>query len=161
MNSMPDHDPVAERGIAITRTLSRAVPVCWKLLDHVSAAREWRALAEWVRWLATRYDLAPRTIPPCWYRHGSFVEELSALRTGWLAAFAADAPGGAPLDWHTMLWGTCDRLQHTVSRTGCTKDEHRDGQPARWLTAPDPGFAHMVDADMDERQRLLSPPSWS
>jgi hypothetical protein len=46
MNSMPEHDPVAERGLAITGTLSRAVPVCWKVLDHVSAAREWRALAE-------------------------------------------------------------------------------------------------------------------
>jgi hypothetical protein len=157
MNSMPDDD---QPGLAFTGTLSRPVPVCWKLLDHITAGREWRALAEWVRWLAIRYNLAPKTIPACWYRHGALVEELSALRTGWLAAFTPDAPGGTLLDWHTMFWGTRDRLQQTVRLAACIS-EHRDDQPAPWLTAPDLGFARMVDDDMDERLRLRRPPSWS
>ena len=136
------------------------MPVCWKILDRATAAREWPAMAEWVRWLATRYALAPRTIPPCWYRHGALVEELSALRTGWLAAFAPHAPGSAPLDWHTMFAATRSRLDETVSRGGCTKGEHRDDQTATWLAIPDPGFAAAAEADLASRVQTPVTPGW-
>jgi hypothetical protein len=127
------------------------VPVCWKTLDRASAAREWAALADWVRWLATRYALATRTIPPCWYHHGGIVEELSALRTSWLAAFAPDARLGAALDWHHMFDGTRSRLNETARATCCTTDTHRGDDTASWLTIPDPGFAAACDADLANR----------
>jgi hypothetical protein len=127
------------------------VPVCWATLDRVTAAREWAALGDWVRWLATRYGLATSTVPPCWYRHGGIVEELSALRTGWLAAYAPDARPSAALHWHHMFDGTRDRLHQTTRFNGCTNDDHRDDDLARWLTIPDPRFDATPDADLANR----------
>jgi hypothetical protein len=132
--------------------------VCWKVIDRENAAQQWPAMADWVRWLATRYVLSPRTIPPCWYHHGALVEELSALRTGWLAAFAPDATGSAPLDWHAAFAATRSRLDETVSRGGCTKDDHRGDHTASWLAIPDPDFAAACEADLAGRvQTPVSP----
>lgn len=129
MNSTPGEGTHSEAA-------SRPLPVCWAVLDDESALEELSALAEWVRWLATRYTLAPRTIPPCWQHHGALVEELSALRTGWLTAFAPDATDETPLDWHIMFWAARNRLEETVSRIGCIKENHRNDQPAAWLAVP-------------------------
>lgn len=136
-------------------------PVCWKILDRHAARREWPALAEWVRWLVTRYTLTPRTLPPCWYRHGGLVEELSALRSGWLAAFAPDAPGSAPLDWHTMFASTRARLEESVSRNGCTKDAHTGEKIPGWVTAEDEAFAAAVDDDVAGREEIPQTPPWA
>src|SRR5665213_346514 len=154
MTTTPDDDPFPPFDLAALAGAWQPIPVCWKILDHDAAAREWPAMAEWVRWLATRYTLAPRTIPPCWYRHGALVEELSALRTGWLAAFAPDAPGNAPLDWHSALAASRSRLDATVSRGGCTKDDHRDDQTATWPTMPDQDFAAVAEADLADRAHM-------
>ena len=135
-------------------------PVCWKILDRHAARREWRSLAEWVRWLVARYTLTPRTLPPCWYRHGGLVEELSALRTGWLAAFAPDAPGSAPLDWHTMLAATRARLEESVSRSGCTKETHTDEKVPSWVTADDHAFSSAIDDDVERREEISAAPPW-
>jgi hypothetical protein len=137
---VPEDDPLRRLTPTLADTWQLA-PVCWKTLDREAAARELVALAGWVRWLATRYVLSPRTIPPCWSNHGRMVEELSALRTGWLAAFAPDARLDAPLHWHHDFDATRSRLNETVSWSGCTKDEHRGDDTARWLTIPDTGFA--------------------
>jgi hypothetical protein len=137
---LPPFDPPA---LAATW---QSLPVCWKVLDAPTAAHELRALGDWVRWLATRYTLAPRTIPACWHRHGTLVEELSALRTGWLAAFAPDAPGGAALDWHDMFANTRHRLHDSVSRNGCAHD-HRDDDTAAWLTTTDPELGTACEAE--------------
>ncbi|MGH3263977.1 MAG: hypothetical protein ACRDNS_18515 [Trebonia sp.] len=136
-------------------------PVCWKHLDRATARREWAALAEWARWLVGRYALTPRTVPPCWYRHGTLVEELSALRTGWLAAFAPDAPGSGSLDWHTMFAATRTRLDDAVNRVGCTKDDHRDDQIPRWLSADAPEYEKAVTNDLDARSNTPPPPPWN
>jgi hypothetical protein len=133
--------------------------VCWKVLDPETATREWPTMAEWVRWLANRYVLSPRTIPPCWYHHGGMLEELSALRTGWLAAFAPDAAGSAPLDWHAAFAATRGRLEETVSRSGCTKDDHRVDHTASWLARPDPDFAAAFEADLANRAHRPAPPA--
>jgi hypothetical protein len=79
------------------------------------------------------------------------VEELSALRSGWLAAYASDARLSAALDWHHDFDGTRDRLHETTRWNGCTNDDHRDEDIARWLTIPDPGFAAKCDADLANR----------
>jgi hypothetical protein len=161
MTATPEDDSFPPFDLAALAGAWQPVPVCWKILDHDAAAREWAAMAEWVRWLATRYTLAPRTIPPCWYRHGALIEELSALRTGWLAAFAPDAPGSAPLDWHTMFAATRNRLDETVSRGGCTKDDHRDDQIATWLTTPDSSFTDAIEEDLSSRDQTPAPPAWN
>jgi hypothetical protein len=140
--------PFDPPGLADTWQL---VPVCWKTLDAATAGHQWVALGDWVRWLATRYALATRTIPPCWYRHGGMVEELSALRTGWLAAFAPDGRLSAGLDWHHMFDATRSRLNETASRTGCNLGPHRGDHVASWLTIPDPGFAAACEADLANR----------
>jgi hypothetical protein len=49
---------------------------------------EHEALADWIAWLMDRYSLDHRTVPCCWDQHGALVEELSALRTAWLASYA-------------------------------------------------------------------------
>jgi hypothetical protein len=114
-------------------------PVCWKTLDGASTERELRVLDEWIRWLVRRYALTPAAdmVLPCWYRHGTIVEELSALHTGWLAAFAPDAPGSAPLDWHAMFAGTQTRLRETRGRSGCMGKEHREEHMYGWAAADD------------------------
>ena len=54
-------------------------PVCWPVIDGEAAYVAWSGLDTWVRWCARRYALDQRTIPPCWWRHGALVEELTAL----------------------------------------------------------------------------------
>ena len=68
-------------------------PVNWSRLSPDQAAARWAALDEWVRWLARRYSLDHRDLPPCWYAHGDLVEELSALHTAHQAAFDPGGPG--------------------------------------------------------------------
>jgi hypothetical protein len=160
MTATPEDDelPTLDPPTRTERWLVDAV--CWKVLDRETAAEQWPAMDEWVRWLSTRYVLSPRTIPPCWYHHSGMVEELSALRTGWLAAFAPDATGGAPLDWHDAFAATRSRLDETVNRSGCTKDDHRQDHTASWLTIPDPDFAAACETDLANRaHRPVSPTS--
>jgi hypothetical protein len=75
-------------------------PVVWKDLDDVTAAKTWRALADWVAWLRGRYPLA-RQVPPCWWRHPELVEETTALWLAWKDAYLEKgAPLTAAADWH-------------------------------------------------------------
>jgi hypothetical protein len=109
-----------------TRSESFApIPVCWPTLDGTEAHARLEELADWISWLLQRYTLDYRTIPPCWASHGALVEELSALRTGWLTAYAQDARGDAPLHWHTDFAAARQRLTDCTARTGCRPAEHR------------------------------------
>ena len=101
------------------------LPLCWPALTEQEQEEQLEALTDWTRWLAQRYALDHRTIPPCWAQHGALLEELSALRTAWLTAFAVTSPGDAPLDWHTSFAAARQRLVDWVSRTGCRSGEHR------------------------------------
>lgn len=101
-------------------------PVCWATLDDAAADAALNALGGWVSWVTRRYALDQRIVPPCWHRHGALVEELSALRTGWQAAYSPTAPGNAPLDWQAMFAAARHRLQEWVARTGCRANEHRE-----------------------------------
>lgn len=132
-----DHEVGPKHDHALVIAAARSVPICWPMLDDASADIELAALDRWVRWLTTRYTLAPRTIPPCWSDHDALIEELSALRTAWLAAFAPTARGVAPIDWHVQFWAARNRLEQTMRYAGCTKDDHYDDQPAAWLSARD------------------------
>lgn len=69
------------------------IPLCWRALTPQEREDQVEALREWIDWLVGRYALDQRTVPPCWEQHGALLEELSALRTAWLTAFAVTAPG--------------------------------------------------------------------
>jgi len=99
--------------------------VCWPALEgeEVTAARE--ALDDWVLWLADRYELDHRTVPPCWDAHGALLEELSALRTAWITAYSKVSKGDEPLHWHAHFAAARQRLTDWVARTGCRPGEHR------------------------------------
>ena len=103
------------------------IPVCWSALADTEIQERLEDLADWSHWLIERYALDHRSIPPCWARHGALVEELSALHTGWLTAYAQDARGDAPLHWHTEFAAARQRLTEWTARTGCRPGEHRRG----------------------------------
>jgi hypothetical protein len=125
--------------------------ICWPRVDRDTARTAWHALDTWIRWCTLRYELDSRVIPPCWYRHGALVEELTALHTAWLTAHTAAAPGNAPLDWHAMFANARHRLQDWVARAGCRASEHRDQVQPSWITEPNPGFLTHVQDDGDHR----------
>lgn len=111
-----DHLPTA---------LFPAMPVCWATLTEIENEDALEELADWVNWVVDRYALDHRTIPPCWDEHGALVEELSALRVAWLAAFGITGRPEAPLDWQNNFAVARQRLSDWASRTGCRVDEHR------------------------------------
>jgi hypothetical protein len=110
-------------------------PLDWTALDAAEAAAAWTALAHWVRWLANRYEVDVREIPPCWPLHPPLVEELSALRTAHRAAFTPDGHPSGPLDWHHSLASVRARLRDYVARTGCRLDTHRSGSTPTWTVS--------------------------
>ena len=101
------------------------LPVCWPALTPKERSEQFQALADWINWLTACYTLDQRVIPACWSKHTALIEELSALRTAWLSAFAATAPGSAPLEWHSHFSTARQRLADWVSRTGCRPGAHR------------------------------------
>lgn len=73
----------------------------WRDMPDEDAAAAWDELRAFVEWIVTRYELTDNIIPPCWYRHGPLVEELSALRAAWDASFVVETDGGlGPIGWH-------------------------------------------------------------
>ena len=101
------------------------MPVDWTVLSDEEAAAELDLLADWVQWVTWRYRLDPRTVPECWPQHGALIEELSALRTAWVQAYASTAAGTAPLDWQQSFAHARHRLADWVAREGCRPGEHR------------------------------------
>jgi hypothetical protein len=112
-------------GLEFAQEAFPPLPICWRALSPHEYEEQLEALDDWTAWLASRYALDHRTIPPCWPEHGALLEELSALRTAWLTAFAVTSAGDAPLAWHTHFAAGRQRLTDWVSRTGCRAGEHR------------------------------------
>lgn len=59
-------------------------------------------LIDWVCWLIDRYGVG-HAIPRCWAEHPRLVDELDALRLGWLGTVAPGRPGLDALVWHEHL----------------------------------------------------------
>lgn len=150
-------DEDAEADAIVERVLgARPRPVVWRHLGPTAAAAAWVALEDWVRWLAARYALDHRDVPPCWYAHGHLVEELSALHTAHRACFDPAASATAPVEWHQVLASARTRLQLWAGRTGCRPGEHRPDAPPEWSVEPPTAdyaaaFAAHVEADLDAR----------
>lgn len=138
MTADPDLTDGELDALVDTLLANPARPVAWSGLPAAERPGQWAALDGWVRWLAGRYALDPREIPPCWYRHGPLVEELSALRTAHVAAYDSRAQPTAPADWHHTLAATRSRLHDWVARTGCRPAEHRHDKPQPWADAQPP-----------------------
>jgi hypothetical protein len=117
--------------------------VCWRWLTADAAAEEWRALRDWVDWLVGRYSIDHRVVPPCWYRHGVLVEELSALHTLWQVCFRRDASASDPVSFHEHLALGLARLREWAARRACKPGLHRDDQPPLWPDTDDDFRAHL------------------
>ena len=131
-------------------------PVDWAGLDAAAAASAWAALDAWVRWLARRYGIDHRELPPCWYAHGDLLEELSALHTAHQGAYHPAGPGTGPADWHHQLAATRTRLHASVARAGCRPGEHRPPTVPGWAADPAPpdytaGLASHIATDLATR----------
>jgi hypothetical protein len=133
---LDDHaDDLAARVLSAARR-----PVDWNRLTADDGPLVWAALETWVRWLVARYGLDHRDVPPCWFRHGALVEELSALRSAHLEAFhPAKSPAG-PAEWHTTFGNARTRMRDWAARTGCKTGLHRDDVPAPWAHEGDDAY---------------------
>jgi hypothetical protein len=131
-----------------------ARPVNWAHLDTQQAAEQWSLLVEWTDWLRDRYQLHER-LPACWYAHGPLIEEISALRSAWVATFLdPQARLDEPVHWHEQLERTLERIR-TWDRTGCSDGTHRPDQ----LLHDDTVHSHReraIHADLAAREALES-----
>src|SRR5690606_22327414 len=107
----------------------------WRVLSDPNARDAWARLREWVEWFSVRYDVPISTVPPCWWKHPSLVEELSALHTAHTAAFDASDTGFRPISWHERLTLAMPRLTRAYAG-GCTRG-HSPHKPRSWADTTD------------------------
>lgn len=106
------------------------MPIMWAAHTPEEQRHFLDELGVWVSWLIDRYGLDRRYVPECWTKHWELIEELSALRLAWEAAYATTSHADAPLTWHERLGLARPRLSEWVQRAGCRRDEHRTGNPS-------------------------------
>lgn len=116
------------------------------------APQAWTDLREWVEHLVDRFGLERRAIPPCWYRHNTLVEALSALRDHERICFAPSASPTAAVDWFRALREIEHRLSQASARTQCSINEHRPDPPRNWRT-DQPRWQTFVEADSRDREQ--------
>jgi hypothetical protein len=125
-------------------------PTDWRAVSAGVAAEEWADLREWVGWFKDRYRLDHRLVPPCWYLHGALVDLLTALRDHYEHAFGGLQPGPAATEWHRVFVDLEPRVRDWVSRSGCTRDEHREDVSVDW---PDDDARWKQHVWQDEQRR--------
>lgn len=98
-------------------------PFRWEDLDPDQSRVSWHEFGGWVRWLTERFRLDD--IPPCWYRHGDLVEELTALWLAWEGSYHPDARFDDPARWLDWLARARTRFARRSPRCGVgTHKEH-------------------------------------
>lgn len=128
-------EPLAYGDDPLDRALTQLRgPVHWPSLTRAEAASRMDELEEWVRSLAIRFPIEPRTLPPCWGRHPAMVEVLSALRDHERASYADTASPTSAMDWLRALRDAQLLLADTAARTQCSIHEHRDQAIPPWAT---------------------------
>jgi len=128
---------------------AQATPWNWRGLDSGGAGDLWDELVAWVCWLVRRYGLSEE-VPACWWAHGAMVEELTALRAAWVAAFEEpSATMDAPLGWHERFAAARARLAGW-DRLGCRRGTHRPDDAVAWVIDEEALKAHIGD-DTDLR----------
>lgn len=101
------------------------MPIMWAAHTPEEQRHLLEELDVWVTWFVDHYCLDRRYVPKCWTRHWELIEELSALRLAWEAAYATTSHADAPLAWHERLALARTRLAEWAARTGCRGTEHR------------------------------------
>jgi hypothetical protein len=108
--------------------------VNWRTLPDHKAPTAWNALRAWVEWFTVRYRISESVVPPCWYKHGQLVEELSALHTAHDVAFDTTDSGYGPIGWHERLSLALPRLNKAYSG-GCARGhDTRAPRPCEGIT---------------------------
>jgi hypothetical protein len=100
-------------------------------------------LVAWVQWLVAHYELD--NIPDCWTQHGALVEELDALRVGWLDTIGKGQGGLAGMQWHDYFGRSLERFDRRWRARNC-EDTHRDTTLPAWVTK-DAGTVEAPDLD--------------
>ena len=129
-------------------------PTHWPSLLPNEARPAWAELRDWVEHLVARFALETRVVPPCWYRHNTLVESLSALRDHERICFAPNASPTGAVDWFRALREVEQRMSQACARTQCSVNEHRPDPPRSWLTDYDQWLT-FVDADVHDRTQQV------
>jgi hypothetical protein len=101
-------------------------PIVWARIPDEERGVVWEAFVDWALWLADTFELTAEQLPRnCWWRHGSAVEELSALWTSYQSAYFS----AKDVESATYLW--LDALSRCIERLnrmwlgGCTRGFHQ------------------------------------
>ena len=67
------------------------------------------------------------SLQACWYRHDDVLDELTALRAAWYAAYRGTAaPATAAIEWHDRwLPGCMARCKAAIKARPCNRDGHQ------------------------------------
>jgi len=129
-------------------------PTHWPSLLPDDARQAWADLRDWVEHLVDRFALETRVVPPCWYRHNTLVEALSALRDHERMSFAPSASPTAAVDWFRALREIEHQLAEAGARTQCSVNEHRTDLPRTWPTDQTQWRA-FVDTNLRDREQQV------
>ena len=130
-------------------------PTHWPSLLPDEADQAWADLREWVERLVDRFGLETRAVPPCWYRHNTLVEALSALRDHERISFAPSASPTAAVDWLRALREIEHRMSEACARTQCSVNEHRPDPQRTWHTDQHQ-WQTFIEADIHDREQQLT-----
>src|SRR6201996_2709242 len=109
-------------------------PVSWwpDLATGESRAEALESLAAWMdEVLRARHPEMYNRLGACWYQHPDVLDELTALRSAWYAAYRdPEAPATAAIEWHARwLPGAMRRCRAAIRARGC-KGRHERMAPA-------------------------------
>lgn len=109
-------------------------PASWwpDLATGDSRAEALQSLCVWVdEVLRARHPELYNQLGSCWYQHPDILDELTALRAAWYAAYRDPAaPATAAIEWHDRwLPGAMRRCRAAIRARGC-RARHEKEQPA-------------------------------
>jgi len=97
-------------------------PVHWPTLLADDAETQWRRLDAWVEYARQVFVIPDQVIPPFWHRHWVLVEQISALRLHYLAAFDISQNASAAFGFMRDLAEWQNRMREIVARLGNRPD---------------------------------------
>lgn len=109
-----------------------------------------RLLGVWVdEVIRGRHPEAYRdSLQPCWYRHPDVLDELTALRAAWYAAYKDSAASAvAAIEWHDRwLPGAMTRCKAAMKALACDKNGHQEPRKTTAFSDSDE-FKEFTEAD--------------
>lgn len=105
-------------------------PVNWANVAPDTAVATRQALADFVDFLVDRHGFRDH-LRPCWYEHGTAVEELTALWTARAAAFAGNADASMASWWQDLLERSQFRLRKMFVKC---RNGHVSVDASPWLS---------------------------